>query len=210
MSKVSFIETKFVTQAQSHLLQGNVAKMWKALADGGDAYAFAAYNVVSDQDNLVRSITEAYWQRVIGYGIGSEQWNKVAHAHAQTYLFMIDEKSKNSDPDHADKKILPDTHDIEESYLQAVRACGLPDHLVIDLALNSVTGKLADTIKVLDSLLGIDVDIPDWGDLLELLYGVDMACRVQERPKHETGNRAFTDATNLVASTLQGIQRHFL
>lgn len=112
--------------AREHLAHGQVAEGWQDLATVGDAYAGAAAHVTGDSTAYFQSLVQANWDRSAGPQAYTQHFQEVAETHLGNYLNHIEQHGG----------MLPDSSDIEASYLQAVTQHGLPPETAIDLVIN--------------------------------------------------------------------------
>jgi len=98
---------------------GNVAGAWAALANAGDLYAAASYNVIADPNSFYGRVVRAEWQAT---GADLSKFNDVALQHLTQYLKITFDKNL----------VLPDTKEIEGSYRTAVTFQGFSPLTAVD------------------------------------------------------------------------------
>lgn len=126
------IPKEVLDKARKYHEAGDLEKAYETLAEAGDDYAKAAAKIVGEGPNIFKDTVEKLWEN---YKEGSveDKFRDVATQHQQQYLDLI-QNGKNSEGTFE----LPDTFEIEKSYLKAVEAHGLPDFLAVDLLINTV------------------------------------------------------------------------
>lgn len=114
--------------------QGMIAEAWDFLGSKGDAYAFLAGAIVSEDTAAMHSIAlmfnemvRSQWENTAGAGVwGGEVFLDVGKRHLENYLKLL------GDIPVIGGYQLPDTIDIETSYKEALGHFGLPPIAAID------------------------------------------------------------------------------
>ena len=99
---------------------GNVAGAWAVLANAGDLYAGASYNVVADPNSFYGRVVRAEWQAT---GADLSKFNDVALQHLNQYLYIVGQSPNFT---------LPTTEQIERSYRTAVTDHGFSPLTAVD------------------------------------------------------------------------------
>lgn len=98
----------------------------KLLGEHGDTYAAIAENVLRSDSpfpyTLLRKFIQNHWHNTVGDQAIKDKFNLVAKQHFKQYIEMVKQGS------------LPDSDQILNSYLNAVRVHNLPDITVFDAA----------------------------------------------------------------------------
>lgn len=102
------------------------AKGMKLLGERGDTYAAIAEKVLSVDApwpySILRKFIRNHWLNTVGEEVMKKKFNLVARQHFKQYVEMVQLGS------------FPDSDQILNSYLNAVRVNGLPDIVVFDAA----------------------------------------------------------------------------
>jgi hypothetical protein len=124
----------FDTAAQLHQ-QGQVLDAWKTLARYGDHYAALAAHVLEGKWSLMNCVRLAHWQLTApDHPAGGSMWEVIAYK-AQEHYFRALSEYRNHRGDYC----LPDSRQIEQTYLNAVTELELPARCVIHLCANRLT-----------------------------------------------------------------------
>ena len=115
---------------------GQVADAWNFLGSKGDAYAFLAGAIVSDNTAVMSPIARLFyemvrnqWENTVGAGVwGGTVFKGTAQRHLENYLNLL---NANPAPD-GNGYTLPDTIQIEASYREAEGWYGIPPITAID------------------------------------------------------------------------------
>lgn len=114
---------------------GQVADAWKFLGSKGDAYAFLAGEIVSNNTLVMSPVARLFyemvrsqWENTVGAGVwGGTVFLGVGKVHLENYLKLL-----NDSPAATGGYTLPSTEKIEASYKAALNQYGLPPITAID------------------------------------------------------------------------------
>lgn len=131
--------------------QGKIAEAWNFLGSKGDAYAYLAGAIVSNNTadmspiaRLFYEMVRSQWGNTVGAGVwGGTVFQGVGKQHLENYLTLLGSRGSPGAYE------LPDTIQIETSYKAALKDYGLPpitaiDSLfsVLDLAAGNGNGEI--------------------------------------------------------------------
>lgn len=133
MSTLNISETE-LNQLIEMKDQGRIAEAWNLLGAKGDAYAFLAGAIVSDNvadmpplARMFYEMVRSQWENSVGAGVwGGEVFQDVGKRHLENYLTLLGSRGGSG------AYVLPTTKEIEASYKEALGRSGLPPITAID------------------------------------------------------------------------------
>lgn len=179
-NKSRYITPAALSRALELHNQGKTLDCWSHLKDAGDAYARIAHHVFSGAPSWLNAVRQDHWRRTTGYAFNDPIWQEVGARAQGYYLYLVSRGETVKDGET--KYRLPNTRNIEGSYIQALRDLKISNACLMHIAANQFStpinrifeGAAKGLACVMPNAIAQRLrrfDMPDWHEVVGMQFG---------------------------------------